>query len=104
MQNSIFDLFKKKPDERTPDVKSIRNELLQFIQSNLSKAEGGEGGAIKKLPLLIACSEEEKHLYEAALYANDEARFKEDVQKIADDSAITLPPHWELHTTFTAEL
>ena len=101
----MFDLFKKKNAATAePDVKNIREKLLQFIKSRLSKAEGGEGQAIKNLQLFIACNESEKHLYEAAVYAEQEGRFKDDVQKIADDFAIGLPPHWDLKILFTDDL
>jgi hypothetical protein len=66
--------------------------------------EGGEGNAIKKLHLFLACSADEKHLYEAAVYSGEEGRFKEDVQKIADDYAIELPPHWDFEIVFQNEL
>lgn len=96
----MFDLFKNKPN----DVKGIRSGLLQFIKEQLQKAEGGEGENIKSISLFITCSDEERHLYEAALYAGDEERFKnEEVQKIADDYAIALPQTWSLHISFIKE-
>jgi hypothetical protein len=100
----MFDLFKKQAAPAQPDVKGIRDGLLQFIKSTLAKWEGGEGGALKKLHLFLAPSNEEKPLYEAAVYTGEESRFKEAVQKIADDYALDLPPRWALETTFTNEL
>ena len=97
----MFDFFKKAPQEKPTDVKGIREALLQAIKEQLSKAEGGEGGHIKGLQLFIACNEEEKHLYEAAVYHGEEARFKEEVQKIGDDYAINLPPDWTMEINFT---
>ena len=97
----MFDFFKKKLQERPTDVKGIREALLQAIKEQLSKAEGGEGGHIKGLQLFIACTEEEKHLYEAAVYHGEEGKFKEEVQKIADDYAISLPPDWTMEVVFT---
>ena len=99
----MFDLFKQ--GSRPKDVKSIRSTILQFIKEQLQKAEGGEGENIKGLCLYLTCKTEEKHLYEAAVYADDEERFKEDeIQKIADDYAIALPPDWtfEMHFVDTA--
>jgi hypothetical protein len=94
----MFDFLKSKPT----DIKSIRNGLLQFIKDQLQKAEGGEGGNIKGLYLYITCGQVEKHLYEAAVYADEENRFKEEeVQKIADDYAIALPENWTLEIEFT---
>jgi hypothetical protein len=98
----MFDLFKK-PEQSVPDVKSIRNGLLQFIKTHLAKAEGGEGARIKSIQLYLTCSEGERHLYEPAVYLDEEGRFKEEVQKIADDFALNLPEHWELQITFTDE-
>jgi hypothetical protein len=46
----MFDIFKK-PEQSVPDVKSIRNGLLQFIKTQLAKAEGGEGARIKSIQL-----------------------------------------------------
>ena len=93
----MFDLFKSRPK----DVKGIRAALLQFIKEQLQKAEGGEGGNIKGLCLYVMCNEAERHLYEAALYAEDEDRFKqEEVQKIADDYAINLPANWTMEISF----
>jgi pSer/pThr/pTyr-binding forkhead associated (FHA) protein len=99
----MFDLFKKKSSSE-PDVKSIRDGLLQFIRVQLSKVQGGEGSAIKSLHLFLACNESETHLYDAAIYRDQEGRFKEDIQKIADDFAIELPPHWNLELSFTQNL
>jgi len=96
----MFDLFKQ--GSRPQDVKAIRSSLLQFIKEQLQKTEGGEGGNIKGLCLYITCNEDEKHLYEAAVYADDEDRFKEEeVQRIADDYAIALPENWTLEINFS---
>jgi len=100
----MFDFFKKKPQEKPTDVKGIREVLLQAIKDRLSKTEGGEGGYIKALQLFIASSDEEKHLYEAAVYQNEPERFKEEVQKIADDYAISLPADWALEISFTENI
>lgn len=96
----MFDFFKQ--DSKPQDIKAIRSALLQFIKDQLQKAEGGEGSNIKGLCLFITCSPEDKHLYEAAVFIDDEDRFKEEeVQKIADDYAIALPENWTLEITFT---
>ncbi|HEX8279572.1 MAG TPA: FHA domain-containing protein [Segetibacter sp.] len=96
----MFDLFKSRPT----DIKGIRGSLLQFIKEQLQKAEGGEGSNIKGLCLYITCPEEEKHIYEGAVYADEENRFKEEeVQKIADDYAIALPENWTLEIEFAEE-
>lgn len=93
----MFDFFKGRPR----DIKGIRNALLQFIKDQLQKAEGGEGSNIRGLYLYITCRPEDKHLYEAAIYADEQNRFKDDeVQKIADDYAISLPANWTLQSSF----
>lgn len=95
----MFDLFKNRPT----DIKAIRGALLQFIKEQLQKAEGGEGANIRGLCLYITCPPEEKHLYEAAVYADEEDRFKEEeLQKITDDYAIALPENWTLQIEFVA--
>ncbi len=94
----MFNLFKERPR----DVKSIRNILLQSIKERLQRAQGGEGANIMGVYLFINCSEAEKHLYEAAVFANVPGKFKvEEVQKIADDYAIILSPSFKLDVAFT---
>lgn len=96
----MFDLFKSRPT----DIKGIRSSLLQFIKEQLQKAEGGEGSNITGLCIYITCSNEERHLYEAAVYSDEDNRFKEEeVQKIVDDYAIALPENWTLEIEFTNE-
>ena len=92
----MFNLFKG----RARDVKQIRNLLLQFIKEKLQKAEGGEGANITSMQLLINCSDNERHLYEAAVYANVPGKFKTDeVQRMADDYAIMLPASWKFEVS-----
>jgi hypothetical protein len=96
----MFDFFKSKP----ADIKGIRAALLQFIKDQFQKVEGGEGGNIRGLFLYITCPDEEKHLYEGAVFADEEGRFKEDeVQRLADDYAIGLPENWTLEIEFVDE-
>lgn len=94
----MFNLFKERP----PDVKGIRNILLQCVKEKLQRAQGGEGGNIMGIYVFINCSPADKHLYEAAVFANVPGKFKmEEVQKIADDYAITLSPSFKFEVTFT---
>ena len=96
----MFDFLKSRPK----DIKGIRGAVLQFIKEQLQKAEGGEGGNIRGIYLYVTAKSDEKHLYEAALYCDDENRFKdEEVQKIADDFAINLPQDWSLQISFVEE-
>lgn len=97
----MFDLFKQKKEERPTDVKGIRDALLLFIKEQLQKAEGGEGGMLRGMQLFLFPTAEEKHLYEAAVYVEEEGRFREEVQKIGDDYAIDLPEGWNLEVAFT---
>ena len=97
----MFDFLR---GSRPSDIKGIRNALVMFIKEQLQKAEGGEGKNIKGLSLYITCGEEERHLYEGALYADDEDKFKEEeVQKIADDFAISLPEDWTFDFEFVEQ-
>ncbi|MEO7766617.1 MAG: FHA domain-containing protein [Ferruginibacter sp.] len=97
----MFDLFKSRPK----DVKEIRNALLQLIKEQLQKTEGGEGSNITGLYLFIDCNEDEKYLYESAVFYDAPGKFKnEEVQKIADDYAISLPVSWKLEISFNKDL
>ena len=96
----MFDLFKPKKEERPNDVKGIRDSLLLFIKEQLQKTEGGEGGMIRGMQLYLTPTPEEKHLYEAAVYVEEEGRFREEVQKISDDYAIDLPEGWNMDVQF----
>jgi len=100
----MLDIFKRNTSDRPVDVKTIRERLLQFIKERLKKVEGGEGSNIKGIQVFISCTPEEKHLYEAVVYIEDAERFKNEVQKIADDYAIELPDMWTLETIFIESL
>lgn len=94
----MFNLFKERP----PDVKSIRNILLQHIKEKLQLAQGGEGANIMGIYVFVHCPETDKHLYEAAVFAHIPGKFKlDEVQRIADDFAITLSPSFKFDTVFT---
>ncbi|MEJ7586750.1 MAG: FHA domain-containing protein [Ferruginibacter sp.] len=93
----MFDLFKNRPK----DVKEIRNAILQFVKEQLQKTEGGEGSNITGLYLFIYCKDEERHLYESAVFYGIPNKFRdEEIQKIADDFAISLPPSWVMEILF----
>ena len=93
----MFELFKNRPR----DVKEIRNAILQFVKEQLQKAEGGEGSNIRGLYLYINCTDDERHLYESAVFYDSADRFKnEEVQKIADDYALALPAGWTMKISF----
>src|SRR5215217_7672473 len=99
----MLDLFKK--EAGSPDVKNIRDRLLNFIKEQLQKLEGGEGNAIKGLHLFINCTEVDKFIYESAVYYDEPDRFKnEEVQKIADDFALDLPEGWNMEIVFAETL
>lgn len=93
----MFNLFKK----QTGDVKTVRSVLLQFIKEKLQLVEGGEGVNINGIYLFINCDDSERYLYEAALYTDTANKFKEEIQRIADDYAIHLPSTWKLEIAFT---
>lgn len=96
----MFDFFKQKEEASSPDVKTIRHQLLQFIKEQLQKWEGGEGAGIKGMQLFLSPSEDERHLYEAAVYFDVENKFKEEVERIADDYAIDLPAGYQFDLLF----
>ncbi|MDB5111685.1 MAG: hypothetical protein JWR67_2799 [Mucilaginibacter sp.] len=100
----MFDLFKKDENKSPADVKEVRHSLLQFIKQELQKAEGGEGRNIKGINLFICSKNNEKHIYEAAVYLEEEGRFKNEVQKIADDYALNLPQNWVMNIDFPDEM
>jgi len=82
------------------DIKTLRSDILDFIKEQLKKAESGEGENIKGLVLYIFCDAQYKYLYDGALHVQDQEKFKDEVQKIADDFAIALPATWQLQIIF----
>ena len=92
----MFKFLKNRPY----DIKGIRGALVQFIKDQLQRAEGGEGNNIREMYVYITCKPADKYLYEKVIYADEVNRFKEEVQKIADDFAIDLPATWTLQITF----
>jgi len=101
----MFNLFNKNTEENKPqDVKAIREAILAFIKQELQKLEGGEGKHIKGIQLDICCLPVERFMYDSAIFFEDENRFKNEVQRIADDFAIDLPEKWVMETHFVDEL
>jgi hypothetical protein len=100
----MFDLFKRDEDKQPQDVKAVRAAILSCIKQELQKAEGGEGKNIKGIYLFIAGAESERHIYEAALYTEEPDRFKDEIQKIADDYALDIPQTWVFDVSFPDEM
>lgn len=100
----MFNFFKKEEDNQPGDVKTVRAAVLQAVKNELQKAEGGEGKNIKGIDLFITAPDNERHVYEAAVYADEPDRLKDEIQKIADDYALDLPPAWTLGISYVAEL
>ena len=100
----IFNLFGSDGKDRPDDVKGVRHNLLQFIKQELQKAEGGEGSNIKGLSLYLNCDAANRHLYEAAVYAEEPAKFRDEIQKIADDYDLGLPDRWTLEVMFDEDV
>jgi len=94
----MFNLFNK--NTIPTDVKGIRDAFLRSIKEELQKAEGGEGRNIKGINIFITDKGSDKHIYEAAVYMDEPERFKDEVQRIADDFALNLPDNWELDVCF----
>src|ERR1700712_1114317 len=100
----MFNLFKSNDNNSPKDVKTTRDLLLRFIKEQLQKAEGGEGRNIKGIHLFLTDNSGDKHIYESAVYLDQPDLFKEEIQKIADDFALDLPPNWQMETSFQDEL
>ena len=100
----MFNFFKQGTDSHPQDAKVLRDSLLRFLKETLQQLEGGEGRYINGLQLFVACPDAQRYMYEAAVYQQEPGRFQSDVQKIADDFAIDLPPSWTLQTTFVDSL
>lgn len=100
----MLGIFNKGTENKSRDVKGLREAFLQFIKEELQKVEGGEGRYIKGLNIFIACLDDEKHLYESAIYLEKPELFKNEVQKIADDFAIDLPATWAIEVSFVETL
>lgn len=95
----MFEIFNT--DAESPqDVKSLRDALLRSIKEELQIVEGGEGKHIRGIQLFIICAENEKHIYESAVYLEEPLLFKQEIQRIADDFALDLPQSWTLEITF----
>jgi len=97
----MFDFFKK---NNKLDAKGIRDAVLQLIKEELQQLDGGEGNLLQTISVYVAPAEEEKFLYQAALYNGDAAKLREDVQRIADNFALDLPENWQLALHFEEEL
>ena len=100
---ALFDIFNKSDDTELTDVKRTRDKLLRAIKNELKKAEGGEGHSIKGIYVFVGDSKNEQHIYEAVVYANEPERFKNEIQKIADDFDLGLPDNWILETLFNED-
>lgn len=100
----MFNIFKREENQQPLDVKTVRAAILRFVKQELQKAEGGEGTNIKGIYLFIGCPENERQMYEAAVYNEEADRFKGEIQKIADDFALGLPENWVLEIRFTEEV
>lgn len=100
----MFNFFNKQSAEKPNDVKAIREALIVFIKQELQKLEGGEGKNVRGLHLFIVSVPVERYLYESAVYADEDSRFKNEVQRVADDFAIDLPEKWTMEVTFADEL
>lgn len=99
----MFEIFNSNP-ESPQDVKGFREALIRFTKEELQKAEGGEGRNIKGLHLFVSCCDAERHIYESAIYYDEQDRLKEEIQKIADDFALDLPENWTLEISFVDTL
>jgi hypothetical protein len=100
----VLNFFKSEAEERPADVKGVRHALLLFVKQQLQKAEGGEGGNIKGVSLFVNSGDAERHVYEAATYADEPQKLRDEIQRIADDYAVELPANWSLDVTFDEDI
>lgn len=96
----MFNIFKKNTERQQPDAKWLRGEMLQLVKEELQLLEGGEGRSLSVLSLVLHPPEEEVFVYRAAVYNGDDQRFRQEVQRIADDYALELPDDWQLEIAF----
>jgi len=99
----MFDFFKKKKDNGL-DVKVLRDSVLQIIKSAMQQLDGGEGAHMETLTLFYSPLPEERFVYETALHAAYPGKFREEIQRIADNFALDLPVNWKFDIRFTEEL
>lgn len=95
----MFKIFGRDNDGPN-DVKEVRNTLLLGIKENLQKSEGGEGSNIKGITLFISVGDNDKHIYESAVYQVAPEKFKDEIQRIADDFDLGLPSNWQMEINF----
>lgn len=100
----VLNFFRSEAEERPDDVKGVRHALFLFIKQQLQKAEGGEGGNIKGVSLYVNSSDADRHIYEAAVYLDEQQKLRDEIQRIADDYAVELPANWSLDVKFDKDI
>ena len=100
----MFDFFKKNSQNNQLDAKGLRNLILQLIKEELQKLDGGEGNGLAVMQVFIDAGTDEHFLYETAVYSAAPEKFKEEVQRIADNFALSLPHEWKLEVFFVSKL
>jgi len=100
----MFDIFKKNKENSTADAKGLRDSILQLIKEELQKLDGEEGYALAIMELYVNAGADAHFLYQTALYLTAPEKFKEEVQRIADNFALDLPAEWALEVLFTDQL
>jgi len=100
----MFDFFRNKKESKDLDAKGLRELLLQFVKEELQRLDGGEGKGIAAIQLYVAAAEEDRFLYETALYVSEPGKLREELQRIGDNFAIGLPEEWKLEVLWVSEL
>lgn len=100
----MFDFFKKNKPAGELDAKGLRDAVLSLLKEELQKLEGAEGGRVAELQLFITATQQQRHLYETALYTASPEQLREEIQRIADNFALELPENWQLSVQFAADL
>lgn len=99
----MFKLFGRENDGPT-DVKEIRETLLRGIKENLQRSEGGEGGSIKGIHIYINAEGPDKYAYQSAVFQNEPEKFREEIQRIADDFDLGLPADCKMEICFDEQI
>jgi hypothetical protein len=99
----MFNFFNKKKEPEELNVKMVREQLLSFIKEELQRLDGGEGSKVSHMQLYLSPATH-RFIYETAVYSNEPGKFKNEVQRLADNFALELPVNWKLDVLFVDQL
>jgi hypothetical protein len=99
----MFNFFNKKQEPEEVNVKMVREQILSFIKEELQRLDGGEGSNVSHMQLYLSPASH-RFIYETAVYNNEPGKFKNEIQRLADNFALELPANWKLDLLFVDEL